>query len=215
MRILDGYCGVGGAAMGLHRAFPNAEIDGIDIVEQPQYPFNFLKHDILPLLTPGNLRQFDLVWMSPVCKGYSKATSYRDRSVYADHIAEVRFACHLAGVPFVIENTDGAPIRRDVTICGQQVGLPRLYRHRHFECSFPIRKMPHSLHVKTVGWNKEDIVTVAGHGIDCPSDLWTWREVMGIDWARNRDQLAQAVPPAYSQWVAEQYKLACQDGSVV
>ena len=37
MTILDLFCGAGGTAMGLHRAFPDAEITGVDIKPQPHY----------------------------------------------------------------------------------------------------------------------------------------------------------------------------------
>lgn len=70
MRILDLFCGAGGAAMGYHRAFPDAEIVGVDIKPQPRYPFEFVQSDALEV----DLAGFDLIHASPPCQSF---TAYR------------------------------------------------------------------------------------------------------------------------------------------
>ena len=60
MRILDLFCGAGGAAMGLHRAFPDAEITGVDIKPQPHYPFKFVQADAMMFSLEG----YDFIWAS-------------------------------------------------------------------------------------------------------------------------------------------------------
>ena len=134
MRILDLFCGAGGAAAGYHRAFPNAEIVGVDIVPQPRYPFTFIQADALEFPLDG----FDFVHASPPCQAF---TAYRRRGGgvgdgYPDLIAVVRarLLCHDA--TYVIENVPGAPLHHPVQLCGSSFGL-NVRRHRLFETSFP------------------------------------------------------------------------------
>jgi hypothetical protein len=61
-------------------------------------------------------------------------------------------------------------------------------------------KLTHTMH-------RMDAVTVAGHGSGYAS-LFTWREVMGIEWAETHAELAEAVPPAYARYVASQFDIS-------
>ena len=78
-------------------------------------------------------------------------------------------------------------------------GLP-LYRHRIFETSWfswQPEHVPHTLPASRAGhWKPGTIMSVSGH----VSPIAIAREAMGIDWM-NRDELAEAIPPSYTEHV--------------
>lgn len=197
-RLLDLFCNAGGSAMGYHRA--GFEVVGVDIEDQPDYPFEFHRADALEFPFDG----FDAIHASPTCQTFSIASAFHPgtKDKYPDLVTPMRERLHReARVPFVIENVAGAPIRQDVMLCGEMFGL-RLHRHRYFETEgFLCMQPPHTKHRLRGAIHNchiEDGVArlVAGNF----ADLASAREAMGIDWM-DRQHLAEAIPPAYTEFI--------------
>lgn len=204
-RVLDMFCGAGGAAMGLHRAWPKANIIGIDSEPQPNYPFEFMQMDWLD--GAEEYRKWaDFFWASPVCKRYTQMLNHGRtcRENHPDYIPRVRnwLVDNAKGSPWVIENVAGAPLRNAGMLCGESFGL-HVTRHRFFEASFPIVWPSHPRH-KGHGHRKQGdggyYYRVYGH--ETGKRQWGW--AMGIDWMRS-PELAQAVPPAFSEYIGRQW----------
>jgi DNA (cytosine-5)-methyltransferase 1 len=205
--LLDLGCKAGGTSMGFYRA--GFDVVGVDIEPQPNYPFEFHQADFLTYPLDG----FDAIVAGPVCKGYSTLHNLHKDREYPKLIAEVRQRLIVAGVPYVIENVVGArwalidPIR----LCGSSFGLG-VRRHRLFELSFPIGLTPPCAHhlqpapVDVTGTGARRLgerTDGKGGNSRKPFNLAHAREVMGIDWM-SREELAQAIPPAYTEWIGEQ-----------
>lgn len=200
LRCLDLFSGAGGAGMGYAQA--GYEVLGVDHLPQPRYPFPFVQADALEYLAGVKHGDFDLIHASPPCQAYSVTRSIWGRE-YPDLVAAVRSELQRIGTPWVIENVPGAPMLHPVTLCGTMFGL-KVYRHRAFDCSQLLLAPPcegHTERCVAVGRPTEvgRFMTVAGHFSNGPAA----RHAMGIDWM-TRDELAQAIPPAYTRWIAEQ-----------
>lgn len=209
MKSIDLFCGAGGAAMGLHQA--GFEVTGIDIVYQKNFPWNrrLIVKDVMTV-SIDYLREFDLIWASPPCQKYSIMRRGRwKKREHPDLIEPVRKMLKESGKPYVIENVPGAPLIDPVMLCGSMFGLEinegnQIRRHRSFECSFPARQ-PECRHnnLRTVnvygnsgGYSKRDGIQFF--------KTQDWRDAMGIQWMTGKE-LSQAIPPAYSKYIAEQF----------
>jgi DNA (cytosine-5)-methyltransferase 1 len=202
-KALDLFCKAGGASMGLHQA--GFDVTGVDIEPQPHYPFRFIQADALDFPLEG----YDFIWASPVCKRYTVASRRWNRE-HPDQIPVMRQRLQAArslGACYCIENVPGAPINVVLVLCGQMFGL-KLTRHRIFEIGG--FGCPGPAHPQCAGMAmRGEVVAVHGHG--CAGNKMKagikhvtadWKEAMGIDWM-TRDELAQAVPPAYSKYIGE------------
>lgn len=198
MKLLDLFCGAGGAAMGYHRA--GLEVVGVDNKPQKNFTFEFHQADAFTYPLDG----FDVIHASPPCQFYSYGTP--DKTKHKGSIPEVREFLKATGKPYIIENVPGAPLDASLRICGCQVGLPLIRRVRYFEISI---KLPLVL-MKPCS-HHGPVITVTGHGTTS-GNRKTWgrnirkhemESAMGIDWM-NRDELSQAIPPAYAQFIGLQ-----------
>lgn len=192
-KALDLFCCAGGAGMGLHRA--GFDVVGVDIEPQPHYPFEFHQADAVTFPLDG----FDFIWASPPCQAFTLCQRIRDNE-HPDLIEPTRERLLAAGVPWCIENVVGAPLINPIELCGAMFGL-RTYRHRLFECSFPITPPPHPEHVaplRKMGRPVRDGEFI--HVVGNFSGVQIARDAMDIQWMP-RDKLREAIPPAYSEFI--------------
>ena len=197
---IDLYCNAGGATRGLQLA--GFEVVGVDIIPQPRYcGDHFVQADALR--PPFDLRQFDFIWASPPCQGYSWSAK-RWKDVPRTHlIPQTRAMLDASGKPYVMENVVGAPLRVDMVLAGQMFGL-RVIKRRHFELSGFWALAPEWRTPGRIGFGPDDFVTVAGHGGNGSARLSNWQDATGIDWM-TKHEMAEAIPPAYSEFIGRQF----------
>lgn len=208
-RLLDLYGGVGGAGMGYHRA--GFDVTGVDIAPQPDYPFAFVQADALEYLAEHG-HEYQAVHTSPPCQASCTLIKGNQRATAGNHvdlIPATRAALARLDVPTVIENVQGSSLRRDLTLCGEMFGLA-VIRHRYFEVDgFAVTPMAHRKHRGRVAgwrhgeWHDGPYFAVYGDG-GGKGSVAQWREAMGIDWTSERRSLAEAIPPAYTEFIGAQ-----------
>lgn len=216
-RLLDLFCGAGGAGMGYYRA--GFDVVGVDLRPQPRYPFAFVRGDALR--PPVRLESFDAIHASPPCQKYSAMTrglwAHREHS---DLVGATRDMLHATGRPYVIENVVGAPLRNPLLLCGTMFGLctregSQLRRHRLFEVPSVLVMHPPCQH------NEFSAIGVYGGGQHpqrryggqqsrrapvqegAVFGIEARRHAMGIDWM-SYQELSEAIPPAYTEWIGQQ-----------
>lgn len=212
MRLLDLCCGAGAAARGYQQA--GFEVVGVDIEPQPRYAGDaFFRGDALDRgveFLQGFM--FDAVHISPPCQAHSDLQKQSKR-YYVDLIPAARVLCRMSGLPYVIENVEGAPLRDPVRLCGAMFPELRVYRHRLFETNWPLVAPEHPRHVElTYTHDKRKAhyglpldldtmrVQVTGGG---NAPVWAKARAMGVDWMTGRE-LNEAIPPAYTRHIGEQ-----------
>lgn len=200
---LDLFCCAGGVAEGLHRA--GYQVVGVDIKNQPRYPFPFIQADAMSL----SFARFGLVWASPPCQRFSDLAARNGNAEdWPDLIEPTRAKLMASGCLYTIENVEGAPLVPTVMLCGTMFPGLRVLRHRNFEANFPIAQPPHGKHPKVHTFDKRkshfgktdenvDFVQVTGGG-NCT--LAAARDAMGIDWM-NKGEINEAIPPAFSEYI--------------
>ncbi len=189
-RLLDLFCGSGGASMGYVRA--GFAVTGVDIKPQPHYPFEMVQWDALQYVALYG-RKFDAIHASPPCQAYSRSTAWRgNRASHPDLIAATREALEQTGLPYIIENVQEARhlLRFPLMLCGSMFGLP-FQRHRYFECpSLGLVLLPDCRH------RPEDF----SHDHGKKQTESVYRDAMGCDWMTCHEA-RQAIPPAYTEFL--------------
>lgn len=193
-RALDLFCCAGGASRGLANA--GFDVVGVDIEPQPHYPFEFHQGDALT----HDLIGFDFIWASPPCQKYTLAQRIRDND-HPDLIWPIRRCLIESGTPYAIENVVGAPLLHPIELCGAMFPGLKVYRHRLFECSFPVDQPmhpPHHAPLRKMGRPVKDGEFM--HVVGNFSGVERARDAMGIEWMP-RDKLREAIPPAYAEYI--------------
>jgi len=202
VKILDLFSGAGGAAVGYHRA--GFDVFGVDLHPQPNYPFAFLQADALAFLE-FPLIGFDAIHASPPCQAHSDLQKQNKRE-YPDLIAPVRERLITSGLPYVIENVEGAPLITPVMVCGAGIPGLRVIRHRLFESNVPLEGVPcpskhplvftHDKRKAHFGQLDQDtaFVQVTGGG-NCT--VANKRAAMDVPWMTGKEA-NEAIPPAYT-----------------
>jgi len=205
MRLLDLFCGGGGASAGYVMA--GFEVVGVDIVKKKSYPYEFYKADAIEILNDKEfIANFDIIHASPPCQFYSitgnlmraqgKTTSKPDL------LAQVRNLLVATGKPYIIENVPGAPMT-GVTLCGSMFGL-KVRRHRIFESNLPLvtSKCDHKSQGRPVGvyGSINDEIPKGGK---TAATLLEGQLAMGINWL-GWGNLKESIPPAYTYYLGKQ-----------
>jgi DNA (cytosine-5)-methyltransferase 1 len=203
-RLLDMFCCAGGAGMGYHRA--GFDVVGVDKDPQPNYPFEFHQADALEYLAEHH-HEFVAAHASPPCQPF---TAYRRKGhgvgdSYVDMVAETREALIATGLPYVIENVPGAPLRDPIQLCGSSFALD-VRRHRLFESTFPLAAVPcdHSWQTPRFApaTNRKNLRRTVEVGV-WRIPLAVQQKAMGINWTTLRE-LSEAIPPAYTEFIGAQ-----------
>ncbi len=190
-RLLDLFCGAGGAGMGYSRA-GFGEIVGVDNREQKNYPFEFVLGDALEYLAEHG-QEFDVIHASPPCQFASRATAWRGRR--EDHTNLITATCWLARMavkPYIVENVEDARgwLNNPLMLCGSMFGIP-VRSHRYFE-TFP--------------WGIEAPRDCEHRPSDCIRDHGgkqseaVFRAALECDWMTVKEA-RQAIPPAYTEYI--------------
>jgi hypothetical protein len=226
MKLLDLFCGAGGAGKGYMEA--GFVIYGVDIEPQPDYPGAFHQGDAISVLStligggsvafthPGGriehatLADFDATHASPPCQASTALTKGTNQGrEYLNLIPATRALLALHNKPTVIENVQGSDLRRDLTLCGEMFGLG-VIRHRYFEVSgFPAVPLDHKPHRgRVAGWRHGEwfdgpYFAVYGDG-GGKGTVAQWQDAMDMHWTSNRKSIAEAIPPAYTRFIGGQ-----------
>lgn len=216
-RLLDLFCKAGGAGRGYVDA--GFDVIGVDIEPQPRYPYRFIQASAFDVLADREfVAGFDLIHASPVCKVHTSMKAFA-AAHHEDQISRTRELLQATGLPYVIENVPGAPLVDPVVLCGSMFDLG-VRRHRMFELGRCKAEQPACDHAgqdaRSPGYPVKryhsgqprivisPVIGVYGRGQGLGAgEVDLWKKAMGIDWMV-RDELSQAIPPAYTEWVGRQ-----------
>jgi hypothetical protein len=228
---LDAYCCAGGATRGYQRV--GLKMLGIDKVARPNYCGDaFVQADALKFLDllihangrvrleDGRLIEIVFVHASPPCQEANTLTIVNRANGWGrDHeqlLPATRELLDETGLPYVIEQPASRRtglMRTDLRLCMDMfpVQPPRVFRHRDFELSSmkvdQPRHVPHRGRVR--GWrhgeyHAGDYVAAYGSG-GGKATVAEMQHALGIDWTDVREELTEAIPPAYTEHIGRAF----------
>ena len=206
MKLLDLFCGAGGASAGYAAA--GFEVHGVDLKHGKRYPYTYVRADVLDVLRDKNyLDQFDVIHASPPCQTHSITQHLRNAqgktTSKLDLIPETRAALIESGKPYIIENVPGSPLINPIQLCGSSFGL-KVRRHRLFESNMALigSVCNHKLQSRPIGvyGSLNDEIPKGGKTAATIDEA---RDAMGISWAI-WTELVEAIPPAYTKYLGGQ-----------
>lgn len=210
--VLDCFSGAGGMARGLQQA--GFHVVGIDNRPMPRYGGDEFHQDdaldVLRRLLVGEawhgcvLEDFAAIHASPPCQAYSRTQKLRNNA-HPDLVAPVRELLEATGLPYIIENVPGSPLRDPVVLEGQMFEGLRTQRTRWFETNWPL-DVPFMRSPRPAPNAKMGRIPKAHewmHVVGNYGGAEQGREAMGIDWMTKAEN-AQAIPPAYGELVGSQ-----------
>lgn len=200
--------------MGYHRA--GFEVTGVDVAEQPRYPFRFVWADALEYVAEYG-HEYDVIHASPPCQfaaGFARMNAARGIvKDYVNLIPDVREMVLSIGAAYIIENIEAARehLLSPVKICGSSFGLA-VRRHRLFESNLLLSgpACRHGEQGRPLGvYGRPGSApmrpTEHGGGFVRARNAIEAGRAMGIDWM-NYQELTQAIPPAYTRFLGEQLR---------
>lgn len=155
------------------------------------------------------VKDFDAIHASPPCQDYSRALRHM-AAPQPRLIEPVVEMLEATGLPWVVENVEGAPIPHQHTLdgqfgamfCGTAFGK-RVYRHRLFLASWPIQGRP-CAHTRPAmnphnQAGRDRIYDEFGRGDpEAP-----WRRELGVEWM-GKYEGRESVPPYYTEDIGRQ-----------
>ena len=206
MKLLDLFCGVGGASAGYAEA--GFEVHGVDLKHGKRYPFTYVRADVLDVLQDEEyIQQFDVIHASPPCQTHSITKHLRNAqgksTSKVDLIPDTRAALIASGKPYIIENVPGSPLIDPIQLCGSSFGL-KVRRHRLFESNMPLvgSVCDHKLQGRPVGVYGSLNDQIPGGG-KTASTISEARQAMGMEWDI-WTELVEAIPPAFTKYLGDQ-----------